>query len=488
MPTARRSPFVESRNGRLRVRWPGSDGKLDGASCDDNGNPFPDKAAAMLYGWEQIGKLNRGEWRDPAGGDVTVQEWIPDWWSRNDMEDLTFETKRTYRWAIEVVILPRWAHRTLASLAQAEGELADWKRELRKEYSEKSINIAYGLFTTMLSDAYAARLMTSDPTVQARTQKRRGRRRRDRGHGEAAEKAWATPMQALLIAERSALLSRRDDEFILVITKAYTGMRWSELNGLERQYVRSDTTRGDTVRVEWQLQRQGNRWVRNAPKDESRRTIDVPPFLADLLAIQTASGTGRCSCPDHRSARYVWLTPKGAHRHRSSFDNNVFGPAVEGWWPAGRNKQNERRPVLLHATPWPGIPVRGQAPEKRADACWMPVLPAGTPHSLRHGHRTWLIEARVEEVLQHERFGHELAGMRGIYSHVSPQMRERLKQVLTQLWEKSLAERYAVSPSSPVPVLDGLLKAHAKQEGKLCSQSAPILDLGACQARQQNTG
>jgi hypothetical protein len=42
-------------------------------------------------------------------------------------------------------------------------------------------------------------------------------------------------------------LSGRDDEFVAVVLKGFTGMRWAELVGLETEFVR----RG-SIRVEWQ--------------------------------------------------------------------------------------------------------------------------------------------------------------------------------------------------------------------------------------------
>jgi integrase len=51
---------------------------------------------------------------------------------------------------------------------------------------------------------------------------------------------WATPLQALLVAERAALLSGRDEDFTMVVTIAYTGLRWGETIGLERDYARDD--------------------------------------------------------------------------------------------------------------------------------------------------------------------------------------------------------------------------------------------------------
>jgi hypothetical protein len=52
------------------------------------------------------------------------------------------------------------------------------------------------------------------------------------------------------VAERAALLAGRDDEFTLLVTIGYTGMRWGETIGLER-----DLLRPSLINVEWQLRR-----------------------------------------------------------------------------------------------------------------------------------------------------------------------------------------------------------------------------------------
>ena len=49
---------------------------------------------------------------------------------------------------------------------------------------------------------------------------------------EKAEKVWPTPLQALLFAERCAVLSGDDSDFVLNLTMFYTGARWSEVMGL----------------------------------------------------------------------------------------------------------------------------------------------------------------------------------------------------------------------------------------------------------------
>ena len=68
-------------------------------------------------------------------------------------------------------------------------------------------------------------------------------------------------------------------------------------------------------------------------------------------------------------------------------------------------------------------------------------------------------DLNIRYVLQAERMGHEVPGMRGIYTHIAPEWRVDLMNGLQRVWEKSLAERSRMSQRSAVPLLDGLLAA-----------------------------
>src|SRR6266536_1325510 len=106
-------------------------------------------------------------------------------------------------------------------------------------------------------------------------------------------------------------------------------------------------------------------------------------------------------------------------------------------------------------------------------ASWLPVLPGLTPHGLRHGHQTWMDEDRITDVLKSERMGHEIPGMRGVYSHVSDVMRDELKAALQERWAASLRDRAGLAPRSIVPVLDALLAEQGGSPNKIGSQIAP---------------
>ncbi len=85
----------------------------------------------------------------------------------------------------------------------------------------------------------------------------------------------------------------------------------------------------------------------------------------------------------------------------------------------------------------------------------------GTPlsHGLRHGYPTWIDEIGTSDVLQSRQMGHEVPGMRGIYSHVTPGMLDGLRSALQALWPTSLHQRAAMSSRSTVRFLDAALAA-----------------------------
>ena len=155
-------------------------------------------------------------------------------------------------------------------------------------------------------------------------------------------RTWATPLEALLVAERTALLSGQDDDFRMLVTIAYTGMRWDETIGLEREFFLPAL-----INVEWQLQEIKGKFHRLPPKDDSDRStswdpfipIDLPPFLAAMLADQAAAApVGRCQCVGAHggSGRYLYTGPNGGHLRRSNYARRIFRPACDGRYPARR--------------------------------------------------------------------------------------------------------------------------------------------------------
>jgi hypothetical protein len=202
------------------------------------------------------------------------------------------------------------------------------------------------------------------------------------------QRAWATPLEALLVAERAALLTGRDDEFTMLVTIGYTGMRWGETIGLE-----CDLLLPSLINLEWQLREINGRFHRLPPKDDSYRSTNVEPFvpvdiLADLLTAQArARRQFACAAEHGGSGRYAFLGPDGGHHRRSNFARRVFRPACDGRHPPAKGA--EGRLVVVDAAGWPGIPVASWPPAIPRDAVWPGLTPAdqygelGTLPSLR---------------------------------------------------------------------------------------------------------
>ena len=68
-----------------------------------------------------------------------------------------------------------------------------------------------------------------------------------------------------------------------------------------------------------------------------------------------------------------------------------------------------------------------------------------------------MAEDGIPEILAEQRLGHDVPGMRGLYTHVSDTMRHDLTAKLQARWETSLKARAAIHPRSPLPLLDELL-------------------------------
>ncbi len=119
-------------------------------------------------------------------------------------------------------------------------------------------------------------------------------------------------------------------------------------------------------------------------------------------------------------------------------------------------------------------------------ASWLPVSRGLTPHGLRHGHKTWMDEAGIADVLKSECLGHEEPGMRGVYGHVSPAMREELKDALQARWEDPLREHARLAERPSVRLLNTFLFDLRSAATKIGSHLAP--KIGHRERRTVGTG
>ncbi|MGW0821774.1 LacI family DNA-binding transcriptional regulator [Streptomyces sp. NPDC002845] len=501
--------WTEQLVGGFRARYRDAAGKKCSV-LDEAGAPrlYRTKSEALKAARDAEADVRTGRHRDPKLGLETFAEYANRWY---EDQDLAPSTMQNYKHHIEEHLLPHFGDLPLKQLGK--DEVQRWERaEKSAGYEASSIKTWRGTLHVMLTDAVDEGLIASNPAA-----KKRGRgRRAGRSTRRSPEKAITSALGALLAAERASLLSGRDDEFVLVVLDTYTGMRWGEVVGLEREYVRETT-----VRIEWQLyELDSGELDRCPPKDDSYRTLDIPSWLSRLLAEFRQDRTAtKCTCHGNaylfggygvangkskaavtmkdvasraevsvgtvsnvlnRPERVVEATRervvaamaelgyvRGAtagdhaeHHRRSGFATWLFQPAATGWYPP--KAPQPRRPVPVLAEPWPGVPARGRGAAARAEACWVPVANGLTPHGLRHLHKTLMEDLGTPPKLMDERMGHLDGSVQARYSHVTDAMRERLMEGLTDVWEDALDARLAMCPRSAVRVLDRLLVERAE--------------------------
>lgn len=444
--------------------------------------------------------VRAGRWRDPAAGSITFAEWVQGWYAGLDLAESTMANRKRH---LEDHLLPFFGTTALRGIDAA--LILKWEREERAAgYEPGSIRTWRGTLHICLEDAAGVHIGVNPATRKRGRGKRSGRKA---GARRGPEKVIAGPLGVLLIAERMSILSGRDDEFIMTLVAFWEALRLGELAGLEKPYVRARS-----LRVEWQLHEVEGKMLRCAPKDDSYGDPDMPAFLRALLdghmhrvppvacpchgkayifrglgvprtegnmpirvlasaagvsqtvAQSALGGKGRTSeatrqhvlaVAEEISYRRDEIPSAPAwHWRRSAFEE-MFTAAASGWFPA--RSPLPARPVPLKGE-WPGVRVRGRNAQGRAEFSWLPVAQGMTPHGLRHSAKTLMEEKRIPEILSESHLRHDIPGVSGAYRHVTAAMRGELTAMMTAEHEAALGARLAMSPRSPVAVLDGLLQ------------------------------
>lgn len=539
---------AEKRTGRdgkpyFRGRYYRPDGKKDVVK-DESGDAirFPTKRTARdaAVAAEEAAKADakRGDWTPPEKGQTLFADYVlgPDRDSGNESwiartADLAASSEQSYGHHIKRLV-PYFGEMPFAAITDR--HVAAWERQERARGAASSVTTYRKVLHVIFEDAIADRLIATNP---ARRKRNRGRRA-GRNGSRAPERAITAPLGALLLAERASLLSGRDTEFVATITQTYAQIRFGEVVGLEKEFVRERS-----IRVEWQLyELDSGEFVRCPPKDDSYRTVDTPAWLSDLicglptpapcpchgrryafpgrgpagggarrqgptlkeLAAAANVSTGTVSNVLNRPERVTVATrarvqqvmeelgyvrrqgggQDGEHWRRSGHATWIFTPAATGWYPP--KAPLPRRLVPISADPWPGVPVRGRGAESRADACWLPIREGLTRHGLRHTGRTILEEIGTPKILIDERMGHSDSSVSALYTHITDRMRARMLDDLTELWGVALRERFAMHPHSPVAALDRLLAPMRGEVGALSQTQTQLSPRGGSVTAHRN--
>lgn len=363
--------WVEKHRGGYRVRYRLDDGTL----LTENG--YTSHKAADDRAVDIESDQRRGRFVDPRLAQTSIDEWIRSW---TDAHHVTATTRATYDSHIRNHILPRWSGTELGDIQRI--AIKGWvNNQLRRTLSDKSCQDILVLFSMILGEAVDEGLIGANPCRKLRIT-----------FIERPERPHATTDEIVVISARMP-----PGPGLMVLTAAYTGLRWGELAGLQwtRTHLDDADPRIDVDAGDGALHELGGRLELGPPKSAaSARTAHLPPFLTALLADH--HGT-------HPDGPFVFTGPKGGLHRRAHFRQRFWQPALTG----------------------------------NRDRGWAPVQREMHFHDLRHTHETWLVEDQVPRVLRLQRLGHKRKDIDDIYSHVTPKMRDRMLAALQDRWDRS---------------------------------------------------
>jgi integrase len=314
-------------------------------------------------------KLTRS-YIDPALARLTVGDWSARW--LDGQAHLKPSTRERYAGILREHLDPRWGTTRLADVTHA--DVQTWVTLLMVSREPATVRKVYGVMSLVLASAV-----------------KDGRLVRNAATGVNLPRVVAREHRYLTHAQTHALAAECGANRLLVLFKAYTGVRWGELTAL--RVGRLDLLRRRAFIAEAVTEVRGV-LVWGTPKTHERREVPIPRFLIDELAAHVA-GKARDDL--------VFSGAKGGAYRVRVFRRGGFDAAAERIGAGGM-----------------------------------------TAHELRHTAASLAIAAGADVKVVQQMLGHKSAIMTlDLYGHLFP---DRLDEVADAL---DVAARAAVAPLLP---------------------------------------
>jgi integrase len=288
--------LVKRPNGKWRARYRDVAGR-------EHARHFDRKVDAERWLASVKTAMTRGEWIDPALSRVTVGEWAARW-LKNQVQ-LKPSTRHRYAILLRMQVLPVWERVPLSAVAHA--DVGEWVRRMSQAgLAPSTVRQAHRVFSLLLSLAVRDGRLTRNVAVGVRLP-RVGR----------SEKIFLTHAQV------AALAAAAEPHGLIIRVLAYTGLRWGELAALRVRRV--DLARRRLLVAE-SVTEIGGHAVFGTPKTHQRRSVPLPRFLVDPIAVHIA-GRGR--------DQLVFTSPGGEVLRSNNFRRRVFDRAASSVGLAG---------------------------------------------------------------------------------------------------------------------------------------------------------
>jgi integrase len=371
--------------------------KADGTTGSEPG--FPTAATAKRWGEETEAAIRAGRWIDPDAQQTPFGEFARRFMANNSKRGNTVAKRWVY---LNDYLLPKWEHTPIRSFNWF--DVDGWQQTLPCDDVTRGHIVS--LLSTILTAAMDAGLRDVNPIYGRRRTKATGKDAvKDKPKKTVGNSGVVPPERVIQLAERMGPVNG-----LLMLTVAFAGLRYGEAVGLHRDNLvrtREQLWAGGAyacpvVRIveevaEYDLYDEDGKkagtfhGLEETKNDGSERDVDLPPFLARLLAYHRADL--------ERAGRQRAFTSSGGALWRRGNWGKVLRPAADG-----RPEREKRR----------GVSYR---------AAWEPVMPGLDMRSLRHTHDSYQSQIGVKEPLAFEAMGHKRAGIKAVYQHPTVEMR-----------------------------------------------------------------
>jgi integrase len=243
---------------------------------------------------------SRGQYIDPAAGNVTLAEWSDNW--IGTIRHLKPKTMEGYEGILRKHLLPNLGRRTLASVRPLDvrrfvSEMVDGG------YSASRVRQARHLLGMLFAAAVENGAIPSSPVVGVKIPREQRREIQVLTPDQVAAAARAVPTRY----------------HALVYLLAYGGLRWGEAASLRRSRI--NLLRGRIEVAESVAET--SRGLHYGPtKTYQTRSVAIPQFLKDMLAQHLAEYTDRS-----RDA-LVFTTESGAPLRNNNWRSRVWEPGL----------------------------------------------------------------------------------------------------------------------------------------------------------------
>ncbi|MFE4857279.1 integrase [Streptomyces sp. NPDC056670] len=437
---------MEQRGNKFRVKWWEGEYYPSGAKKFAWESGFSSHEEAENYGLDRESDIRNDRHIRKSDGSLLMKDYLKSWPDTLDVGHLRERNVRSY---IRLYIEPRWGDSAVGDIKPS--MYRAWEKWIK---AQPNIGHSYAgeilrVFAMLMDDAVDDGLRTASP-VKRKT--RRGRYKK-----KPREKKRPMDMADVFQLALNGLTYWGLPGFAFNLTKPFTGMRPAELYALRREYCypswpasdpdddqrREATERYNGVnpmpalRVQYQHQRKDGALELFPPKYESYRTLVIPRFLAELTELLLSS----------HDSEWAFVSISGGQLANANYAYHYWRPTADGR-PATSTFERTRlgqHQVVDSRRPLPEIPATAYAGKRL--------------YLLRHGHKEWLDEDGHPRVAVEHRMGHELPGVEGTYSNVTPAMERAIMESLQERWLRFVRTlgsdwRSRFPSSCPVDLLD----------------------------------